>query len=204
MKLFLLGATGRTGINVIDLALARGHQVTAFVRSPEKIARKDAGLRVVKGNPLDKAELAAALPGHDAVISALGPRPGEAFKPHTLMADGAAALVPAMVQAKVRRLLLVSAASLFPMKGLFFAFLRFLFRHIIKDLKESEKIVKESDLDWTLARPPRLVENNDESYQSLENALPKGLSISWRAVAAFLLDEAEKGQYVRKVVGISR
>jgi putative NADH-flavin reductase len=204
LKLFLLGATGRTGTHLIDLALARGHRVTAFVRSPEKITRQDEGLKMVKGDPLKGAELAAALPGHDAVISALGPRPGEAFKPHTLMADGAAALVPAMDQAKVRRLLLVSAASLFETKGPFFAFLKFLFRHIIKDLEAAEKIIKESDLDWTLVRPPRLVESQDESYKSLENALPKGLSISWRAVAAFLLDEAEKGRHIRKVVGISR
>ena len=36
MKLFVLGATGHTGTHVVDIALSRSHNVTAFVRSPKR------------------------------------------------------------------------------------------------------------------------------------------------------------------------
>src|SRR5439155_4313426 len=79
MKLFVIGANGRTGTEIVDLARTRGHQVTAFVRSPEKLAhavaqRADASgsLTIVRGDPLRPDSIAAALPGHDAVLSAIG------------------------------------------------------------------------------------------------------------------------------------
>src|SRR5512140_3159554 len=74
MRFFILGANGRTGSELIDLSLARGHQLTAFVRSPEKITRQDGRLRVVKGDPHDPEAMARAMKGHDAVLSALGPK----------------------------------------------------------------------------------------------------------------------------------
>ena len=46
MRLFILGATGKTGTQIVDVALARGHQVTAFVRSPAKITRRHPRLQV--------------------------------------------------------------------------------------------------------------------------------------------------------------
>jgi putative NADH-flavin reductase len=50
MRLFILGANGRTGTELVDLALKQGHQVTAFVRSPEKLAIVDTRLHVIKGS----------------------------------------------------------------------------------------------------------------------------------------------------------
>jgi len=55
MRLFIPGATGGTGRQLIDQALARGHQVTAFVRSPEKLGARREGLRVQRGDPRDGA-----------------------------------------------------------------------------------------------------------------------------------------------------
>ena len=78
MQIFLLGGTGRTGQQFIDLALASGHEVTAFVRSPWKVRRHEPGLRVVEGDPRDSPALGRALAGHEAVITALGPSPGSA------------------------------------------------------------------------------------------------------------------------------
>ena len=37
MKIVVFGASGRTGLQVVEQALAAGHQVTAFVRTPSKI-----------------------------------------------------------------------------------------------------------------------------------------------------------------------
>ena len=109
MRVFILGANGHTGTQLIDLALARAHEVTAFVRSPEKVTRRHPLLHLVRGDPQSVDALAAALPGHDVVLSALGVRPPQAFRPHTLVEDCAASTVAAMTRAGVKRLVLVSA-----------------------------------------------------------------------------------------------
>jgi putative NADH-flavin reductase len=205
MRLFILGANGKTGTQMVDLGLARDHDVTAFVRSPGKITRRHPSLTVRAGDPHDVDELAAALPGHDVVLSALGVRPPGAFRPHTLVEECAASTVAAMTRAGVRRLVLVSAAVLFPEKGLRFAFFRRLLKHITRDLESAEQIIRATPLDWTIARPPRLIDRPDEQYRTAIAALPAGgFSMSFRAVAAFALDAVEQRTYVHEIVGLAR
>jgi putative NADH-flavin reductase len=203
MRLFIIGATGKTGTQLVDLSLARSHEVTAFVRSPDKITRKHPHLNVVKGDPYSADEMASALPGHDAVLSVLGVRPPQAFRPHTLVQDCAASTVAAMTRAGVPRLVLLSAAVLFPEKGLTYAFFRWFLQHIARDLGAAEHIVRATPLEWTIARPPRLIETSDEGYHSALDALPPGpLSMSFRSVAAFMLDAAAQHEHVRQLVGL--
>ena len=47
MRVLILGATGGTGMEIVRQTIARGHSVTAFVRSPEKLGGF-AGLLTVK------------------------------------------------------------------------------------------------------------------------------------------------------------
>ena len=204
MRLFILGANGKTGTQLVDLGLARDHEVTAFVRSPEKVTQRHPRLRVVQGDPLSVNELARVLPGHDVVLSALGVRPPTAFRPHSLVQEGAASTVAAMTTAGVKRLLLVSAAVLFPEKGLRFAFFRRLLRYVMRDLDAAEQIIRATSLDWTIARPPRLVNRSDETYRSTRDALPAGgFSMSFRGVAAFMLDAAERRTHLHEIVGLA-
>jgi putative NADH-flavin reductase len=204
MRLFILGANGKTGTELVDLALARGHQVTAFVRSPEKIARRDGRLKVVKGDPYDSKAMAKAMRGHDAVFSALGPKPGEAFRGTTLLFDCAVSTVKAMKEAEVNHILFVSSAGLFPGLPLIMKLFPILFRHHIDDLQKAERTLEESALDWTVARAPRLVRKADEHYRSLDNAfVPGAFQMSFRAVALFLLECAEKGLHSRRIVGLA-
>ena len=62
MRLLILGANGKTGTQLVDLALARDHEVTAFVRSPAKVTRRHPLLKVLPGDPHSADELAEALP----------------------------------------------------------------------------------------------------------------------------------------------
>lgn len=203
MRLFILGATGNTGRELTQLGLSRGHQVTAFVRSPDKITLRLPGLSVVPGDPLDPAQLGAALPGHDAVLSALGPAFSEAFRPSTLMQRAAASTVLAMTAGGVARLAITSAAVLFPTPGLFYSFFRWLLREHARDLEGMERVVRESSLEWTIGRPPRLVHAGDARYLSQRGGLPPAnRSVSFRAFATFLLDCVEQGSHVREVVGV--
>jgi putative NADH-flavin reductase len=204
MRVFILGANGKTGSQLVDVALARAHDVTAFVRSPAKVTRRHPRLQVQPGDPHRADDLARALPGHDVVFSALGVRPPQAFRPHALVQECAASTVAAMTRAGVSRLLLVSAAVLFPEKGLRFAFFRWLLTHVMRDLGTAEEIVRATPLDWTIARPPRLIQRPDEAYRSRRDALPAdGFSMSFRAVAAFMLDAAEKHTHVHEIVGLA-
>jgi len=76
MRLFVIGATGRTGQEIVQQALDRGHKVTAVVRSLKSIALKNERLSVLKGNATDESQLSEAMQNHDAVISTLGPLEG--------------------------------------------------------------------------------------------------------------------------------
>ena len=205
LKILVLGATGHIGTQVLDLALAKGHRVTAFVRSPAKITRRDGTLTVVPGNPLSAGELSLALGGHDAVISTLGPSRNEAFRPTSLLTECAASTVAAMEEASVRRLALVSAALLFPGGGLRFAFFRRFLRQHLRDLVVTEAVIRATPFDWTIARPPRLLASPEEAYRSEPGALPPGAwSMSFRSVAAFLVDCVERGTHRREIVGLAR
>jgi putative NADH-flavin reductase len=204
MRLFVVGATGRTGAEVVDLALARGHEVTAFVRSPHKLAVRER-LRAVRGDPRSTESIREALPGHDAVISAIGPSMRDAVLPSTLLTDCAASTIAAMATSGVRRLTIVSAALLFDERGMFIQLLRLLIGQHLRDLRAMEALVGASGLSWTIARPPRLVDGPEHPYRAAAGALPEGERVvTFRTVAAFLLDSVERGQHQGEIVGLTR
>src|SRR5213076_2420275 len=198
MKLFVIGATGRTGQEIVQQALARGHHVTAFVRSPENIHLKNERLTILKGNAMDEDELFNAMQNHDAVLSTLGPR--EVFKPSSMLHDSALATTRAMNRSGVKRLVVLSAAAHFP--GIPNRIASFIMRNHMRDSLTMEQIVQASGLDWTIARPPRLTQEQYTTYRSREDAAPRiGFSLSRKAVAAFMLDAIEQRKHVRKIVG---
>lgn len=214
MRLFILGATGRTGTELVDQGLARGHAVTAFVRSPQKIARLQERLTVIEGNPRDASQLRAALPGHDAVLSALGgpDRPrflglgSNGSGPTTICGDCAHSTVRAMQETGVRRLMVVSTAFLFTDFLLGTIVGNLFFRDTVGDAREMERTVGASDLAWTIVRPPQLkTGGRTERYRVNDGHLPPwGFSILRADLAHFMLQEVEDSRHLRAIVGVSR
>jgi len=201
MKLFVIGATGRTGREIVQQALARGHQVTAFVRSPESMTLKNERLTVIKGNAMDENELFNAMQIHDAVLSTLGPR--EVFKPSSMLYDSALATTRAMNRSGMTRLVVLSAAAHFP--GIPNRIASLIMRNHMRDSLAMEKIVQASGLDWTIARPPRLTQEQYTTYRSREGVAPKmGFTLARKAVAAFMLDAIEQEKHFHKIVGIAK
>jgi putative NADH-flavin reductase len=201
MKLFVIGATGRTGREVVQQALARGHHVTAFVRSPESMTLKNERLTVLKGNAMDENQLFDAMQNHDGVLSTLGPR--EVFKPGSMLRDSALATTLAMNRSGVKRLVVLSAAAHFP--GIPNRIASFIMRNHMRDSLAMEEIVQASGLDWTIARPPRLTQEQYSTYRSREGAAPKmGFTLARKAVAAFMLDAIEQEKHFHKIVGIAK
>lgn len=206
MRLFILGATGGSGRQLVNQALERHHRVTAFVRSPEKLGAARDGLTVIQGDVRSPDGMSAALRGHDAMLSALGP-PGPSR--NTITSDSARTTVAAMQATGVRRLLVVGVAALFPGVGMFGRLLRnTLLRNIADDSAEMERIVKATRLDWTIVRPPRLTNGPRREHYGVSNDhLPPGAggnaTISRADVAHFMLDEVEQPAHIRRVVGIA-
>jgi len=206
MRLFILGATGGIGLELVAQALERGHQVTVFVRTPQKLGRLQESVTVIRGDVLNPEPLGVALAKHDAVLSAMGP-PG--LGRSTITSDAAQATVMAMKATGTHRLLIVGVGMLFDDSGLLGRFLRSTFlRNIANDSAEMERIVRATSLDWTIVRPPRLTNGpRTERYGIADDHLPRSaggaVTISRADVAHFLLDEVEDSGHLQRVVGIA-
>ena len=208
MKLFVLGATGPTGLQIVQQALAQGHEVTAFVRDPAKLPVRHERLKTVVGAlPGDAKALAAALRGHDAVISSLGLH--NALKARRFSENNMRVLVPAMQQQGVRRLIIVSAngvgdthkdSPLLPR-----IMYRLLLTDIFADKKAGEDIVRASGLDWTIAYPTLLTDGpRTGNYRAAERLALKGFpKISRADVADFVLRQLNDSAFLKKGAVIS-
>ena len=207
MELLVLGATGGTGVEIVRQAIERGHSVTAFARSPERLNPFGDRITVRQGNLLNAAELEPVVKGHDAVLSGFGPRlPGSKADANLLRQFGAA-LTIAMLHAGVRRVVVESVAFLFKNSFIPPAYLlgRLFFPSIVSDASAMEELFQTSDLDWTLARPPELTDKPyTGKYRVREGHLPPfGFKISRADVADFMIKAAEDRSSIGKIIGIS-
>jgi putative NADH-flavin reductase len=156
----------------------------------------------VVADPLRGDPLASAVANHDLVISCLGQKSrGDAH----LLQNAAVASLDAMARTGIRRLLVVSQGLLFPSRNPIILLLRLIFARHVADSIAMEQIVCAGEVDWTIVRPPRLVEGGiSQGYRIEVGAKPKGPWSMQRAdLAAYLLDEAEKREHTRTVIGIT-
>jgi putative NADH-flavin reductase len=203
MRVLVLGATGGIGKFLLEFATARGHEVTAFVRSPQKLALKSERLRVVPGDLLHAEQLAQVLLGQDIVLSAFGPA---TLRRVTTRGEFGAALATAMGRSGVRRAVVVSSGLLFEEQNAIGKLLRgTLFRNLLPDMTAMEATLEKDGLEWTIVRPPRLTNGPlTKSYSVADGRLPKGMTVSRACVADFMIKEAERPAHVRQIVGLSK
>jgi uncharacterized protein YbjT (DUF2867 family) len=199
-RILVLGGTGRTGQLVIDEALKRGAQVVALVRRPQALTRTDARLTVVAGDPSSANDVAGAMKGCDAVISALNNnRTSDApwakpVSPAGFMAGVMRNVLAAANAQGVRRVVLMSAAGAGDSFDDMPWIMRWLVRktnlgHTFRDHDEQEALLKASGLDWTILRPVGL--HDGEPRGSLIFSVRKdpkpAMRISRRSVARQLV-----------------
>ena len=192
MKLVILGANGRTGELVLRIALDRGMDVTAVVRSAEK--KPDfvhERLKVVVGDPCQKAFLKQVLCGQDAIISALGGRrPTKAAT--SVYYRSANAIVEAAPESSLKRVLVTSTALLFREQTFAGKVLAFLVPNVVRSAARMEGILKTSGLNWTSVRAGFLNDANSATYRAQKDKLPEnGTSVSRKALATFLIEALE-------------
>ncbi len=200
MRLVIIGATGRTGQQVTEQALRRGHSVTAVVRSRSLTEQK--GLDMVIADPCKAEELASAMAEGDAVISCLGQRAGG--NPW-LVRDAAAATVNAMQSGGVKRFVIVSGALLYPTLNPVALLLKRMMASKLADGRAAEDTITRSDTDWTIARPPRLRKGTATKGYRIETGTKPALTwnLQFRDLAACLLDLSESTSHLREIVGVA-
>ncbi|MEG3632813.1 NAD(P)-dependent oxidoreductase [Micromonospora palythoicola] len=171
MRLTVFGATGGTGRHVTRQALAAGHHVTAVVRDPARLPRLDhPRLQTVVADALDPEAIRPAVSGQDAIVSALGPR---ARTDASVCADGTRAIITAMRAEGIRRLVVVTASGHVVDAGdnrftrtVVKPLLRRYLREEFAGFARTEQAVRDSDLDWTIMRPPRLTDGRHRPYRT--------------------------------------
>jgi putative NADH-flavin reductase len=220
MKLTIFAATGGIGRQALDQAIAAGHDVTAVVRNPRNLSATPARIVTADLADADPATLASAVAGADAVLSCLGAR-SKADAEAGLVRRGTLAITAAMRAAGVRRIVVVSAAPVgtvasparpapprydpgdgFLMRHLLSPITKVAFGTSYADLAQMEDVLRASDLDWTVVRPPRLTNKPlTGSYRmAYDQNVPRGLSISRADVAHVMLRVlAEPGTFRRTV-----
>lgn len=206
MKVALIGATGFVGSKVLSEALARGHQVTAIVRTPAKISAQP-GLHVIEGDASDADTLSALVKGHDAIVSAFNARGTPDFAQRYV--GTVRSVIGAAKASGVSRVLWVGGAgSLFVAPGVQLVDTPQFpeaYRTEAKIARDALNIFRdESQLAWSFVSPaPLLVPGQRTGRFRLggDQALMDGDkpgTISVEDLAVAIVDELEKSAHVRQ------
>jgi putative NADH-flavin reductase len=208
VRLAVIGASGRTGRQVVEQALGHGDEVVAVVRDPGAFGLERPGLTVVRGDVRELDTMRAAIAGVDGVLVAIGARPAPEVD---LYSTGIARVLQAMAETGVERLVAVSAAGTFHRgdRNLSVGY-RLLMRAVLKglydDLERMEQRIMASSAGWTVLRPAGLTDGPlTGAYRVGEDGRPltAGGRISRADVAAFALKAIASDRWLRKAVTLS-
>jgi len=207
VKLLILGATGRTGSQLVTQALADGYKVRALVRNPHKLQADSSKIEVVAGDATDTAAAGQAVKGADAVIVALG---GGSDLKSDLASRVARTFVPAMRDAGVGRVIILSAfgaGETLPMAGRLDRLLnKTLLKRLFGDKAQADSVWRSSGLDWTLVYAVTLTTGpRTGDYAATKTLRARGKpTISRADVAEFMLAQVSSATWSRRTAILSR
>lgn len=158
MKILLTGATGFVGTALRRELKAQGHDVRAFVRvqSADKIDPRE-GIEVLPGDVLDTHACLRAVEGCDALVHLVGIRreyPRDGISYEALHTEATYGIVDAAARSKVQRVVYMSALGARPDAPSRYHRTKF----------ESEEIVRQSGMRWTIFRPSVIFGPGDEFH----------------------------------------
>jgi uncharacterized protein YbjT (DUF2867 family) len=212
MKVTVFGATGRIGRHVVRQAVDADHKVTAVVRDPSRLPVRHPALEVVTVPGLtDLAPLLPALAGSDAAISTVGPSSPRDVRVASTTVRG---ILTALDRAGVRRFMAVSAMPVGPIpdgdswrnRRILYPVIRTLLRGIYADLAVMEDEIRRSRTEWTVVRPPWLLNRPATGrYRTVLGAnVPRARSMRHADVAHAMLAIVDDPATVRQIVGVAR
>jgi putative NADH-flavin reductase len=210
MRIVILGATGPTGILLIEEALAtKRHTIVVYARSPNKLPahlHKHPDLTIAQGTLEDTESLDAALTGAHAVLSALGPAFGNPSG--TPIARGYGVVLASMRRKGVKRLIALGTTSIKDEKdrwsvvySWFVAAVAIGAHTAYQDIVAVGEVIRAcDDIEWTIVRVPVL--KNDTNREVRVGYVGDGkagsrYTLARLGFAAFVLQELEKGEWIR-------
>lgn len=205
MRLAILGATGGTGRQLVQQALAKGHQVTAIVRHPEALSLTHDRLRVIRGDVMQPDTLACALHRQDAVLSVIGK---SSFRSMTFYRKSARYLVEQMDKAGVGQLICLTSVGVLdkPVGPWWYLwFIKPLLVHIYDDMRHMEQIIRASNLAWTIVRPSRLFDGEHTGHYRVGSSgeLAQANSISRADVADCMLSQLDNKAHWQQAIAVA-
>jgi putative NADH-flavin reductase len=204
MRVLIIGASKGIGLEATSQALGAGHDVRALARSAATIAILDTRLEKIVGDALRAEDVEAALAGVDVVIQVLGVGLGDMFRPVHLFSEATRVLIAAMRSQDVKRLICVtgfgagdSRKSVNCLQRLPF---QIVFGRAYRDKTLQENLIKESELDWTIARPGVLTSGPRTGRYRILSEAPQWRNgiISRADVAEFLVRQIGDQTCIRK------
>jgi uncharacterized protein YbjT (DUF2867 family) len=211
IKMTVFGATGGIGGHVVRQALDDGHKVTAVVRDPTRFDVSHPALDVATVPGLtDPDVLGSALESSDAVISGVGPR---GRKDGPVASSTTRGILRAMEASGARRFVAVSAVPVGPVpegesfvnRRILLPFISAFARDVYVDLAEMEDEIRRSATEWTIVRPPKLVNKplTGEYRTVVGGNVPRGYSISRADVAHAMLAALDDPATLRQAIGVA-
>jgi putative NADH-flavin reductase len=202
MRILIIGASKGIGLQTTRQALAAGYDVRALSRSISSMNLSDARLEKVQGDALNRQDVDAALDGVDAVIVTLGVGLGELIKPVHLFSAATQGLIAAMKNTGVNRLICVTGFGAGDSRDSIAALQRLPFKIVFgrayEDKSRQEDLIKQSGLDWTIARPGVLLNGpRTGRYKILRDPSEWRNGVIARAnVADFLVQQIEGRTFI--------
>jgi len=196
-------------LEVVEQALEAGHKVTAILRHPDKFPIRHEQLRIIKGDVLNSITYENTFFGMDVVISCLGTRNREAT---VVYSQGVTNILQAMQKVGMDRIICLSAGAVeiapntsFLMKFLIKNILQKLFKYSYADMLLMEGILHGSNLNWTVIRPPRLL-NGDRTGKyrtSINEIIPNMSSLNRADLADYIIHHLDDEKTYKSKVEIS-
>jgi uncharacterized protein YbjT (DUF2867 family) len=204
MKIALFGATGGTGRQVLAQALEQGHELAALVRDPAKLGPHRSDVTVIEGDVLDQSRVDACIDGADAVICVLGSHKNR----DPIEARGTVPILDAMQRLGVRRLIAVTSLgvgdSADQLAAPFRLFMKLTIGGIMKAKEEQERLIRASDLDWTIVRPGGLADGpKTGDYRAGTDKSIRAGRIRRADVADFVLRQLGDDRFLRQAPAVS-
>jgi putative NADH-flavin reductase len=208
MNITIIGASAGIGLETVKRGLNRNHSLTTLSRSKIEIEEKKS-FNMILGDATNKADLINSIQQADAIIVTLGT--GRNMKATTLFSDFAKLIVEINREKKMDvPFIFVTGFGAGESKNyvpwMVKLFLKYMLKDVYADKTKMEEIITNSNLNWTVVRPGRLLDKEFTEKYRIENTLFKGINIGGinRAdVADFLIKQAEKQIELKKYIALS-
>ena len=205
MKIAILGSTGFLGKVLLKKALDGGYQIRTLVRTPDKLGEFKDSVEFIQGSIVEVDDLEETVRGTEAVLSTVGPPQRNPGKPE-LYEKAMEDLVAVLESQNIKRLIHTGGAAHLGgenenwdmRRRLLRLFLILVAKPILVAKQLEWEVLKKSDLDWTLVRPPRITEGELTRNVLADEKNLAGMQVNVEDLASFMLEQITSKKWIKK------